>query len=61
MPKMLPLALTGLMYYLVKKGVHPIVIVIACFVVGIILNYFGILAAAIKRNKLRELSLFIDY
>lgn len=46
MPKMLPLALTGLMYYLVKKGVHPIVIVIACFVVGIILNYFGILAAA---------------
>ena len=28
----------------VGKGVHPIVIVISCFVVGIVLNYFGILA-----------------
>ena len=43
-PKMIPLALTGFMYYLVKKGVHPIVIVISCFIAGIILNYFGILA-----------------
>lgn len=46
MPKMIPLLLTGIMYWLVKKGVHPIVIVIACFIVGIILNYFGILVAA---------------
>lgn len=46
MPKMIPLLLTGIMYWLVKKGVHPIVIVIACFIIGIILNYFGILIAA---------------
>ena len=46
MPKMIPLLLTGLMYWLVKKGVHPIVIVIACFIIGIILNYFGILVVA---------------
>ena len=45
MPKMIPLLLTGIMYWLVKKGVHPIVIVIACFIIGIILNYFGILVA----------------
>lgn len=45
MPKLIPLLLTGLMYWFVKKGVHPIVIVIACFAVGIVLNYFGILAA----------------
>ena len=46
MPKMIPLLLTGIMYWLVKKGVHPIVIVIACFIIGIILNYFGILVLA---------------
>lgn len=46
MPKMIPLLLTGIMYWLVKKGVHPIVIVIACFITGIILNYFGILVVA---------------
>ena len=46
MPKMIPLLLTGIMYWLVKKGVHPIVIVIACFIIGIILNYFGILVVA---------------
>lgn len=46
MPKMIPLLLTGIMYWLVKKGVHPIVIVIACFIIGIILNYFGILVIA---------------
>lgn len=45
-PKMIPLLLTGIMYWLVKKGVHPIVIVIACFIIGIILNYFGILVVA---------------
>lgn len=44
MPKMIPLLLTGIMYWLVKKGVHPIVI--ACFIIGIILNYFGILVVA---------------
>ena len=46
MPKMIPLLLTGIMYWLVKKGVHPIVIVIACFIIGIILNYFGMLVVA---------------
>lgn len=46
MPKMIPLLLTGIMYWLVKKGVHPIVIVIACFIIGIILNYFSILVVA---------------
>ncbi len=46
MPKMIPLLLTGIMYWLVKKGVHPIVIVIACFIIGIILNYLGLLVAA---------------
>lgn len=45
MPKMIPLFLTGFMYWLVKKKVHPITIVIVCFIAGIILNYFGILAA----------------
>lgn len=44
-PMMIPLLLTGLMYKLVKKGVHPITIVVCCFIAGIILNYFGILAA----------------
>ncbi len=44
MPQLIPLCLTGIMYYLVKKGAHPIAIVIACFIIGIILNYFGILA-----------------
>lgn len=44
MPQLIPLCLTGIMYYLVKKGAHPIAIVIACFIIGIVLNYFGILA-----------------
>lgn len=44
LPKMIPLALTGIMYFLVKKGVKPMVVIIGCFIVGIILNYFGILA-----------------
>ncbi|WP_028044507.1 PTS system mannose/fructose/sorbose family transporter subunit IID [Candidatus Stoquefichus massiliensis] len=44
MPKLIPLALTGVMYFLVKKGVKPMVVIISCFIVGIILNYFGILA-----------------
>lgn len=45
MPQMLPLTPTGFMYFLVKKRIHPIVIVICYFIAGIILNYFGILAA----------------
>ena len=44
LPKFIPLALTGIMYFLVKKGVKPMVVIISCFIVGIILNYFGILA-----------------
>lgn len=43
-PKMIPLALTGIMYILVKKRIHPITIVFSCFIIGIICNYFGILA-----------------
>ncbi len=43
-PKMIPLALTGIMYILVKKRIHPITIVFSCFLIGIICNYFGILA-----------------
>ena len=43
-PKMIPLALTGGMYLLVKRKIHPIAIVCCCFAVGIFCNYFGILA-----------------
>lgn len=46
LPKMIPLALTFLMYKIVKKGIHPIWIVLICFIAGIALNYFGILAVA---------------
>lgn len=46
LPKMIPLALTFLMYKIVKKGIHPIWIVPICFIAGIALNYFGILAVA---------------
>lgn len=45
LPKMLPLLMTGVMYMIVKKGVKPMLVIISCFIVGIILNYFGILAA----------------
>ncbi len=44
MPCMIPLALTGIMYGIVKKGFHPIVVVIVCLVLGVILHYFGIFA-----------------
>jgi PTS system mannose-specific IID component/fructoselysine and glucoselysine-specific PTS system IID component len=44
MPKLIPLGLTGIMYYFVKKGAKPIVVILCCFIAGIILNYFGILA-----------------
>lgn len=44
LPKAIPLALTGIMYVFVKKRFKPMAIIISCFIVGIILNYFGILA-----------------
>ena len=44
MPKIIPLALTGIMYFFVKKGIKPMIIILSCFVVGIALHYFGILA-----------------
>ncbi len=43
-PKMIPLALTGIMFYFVKKGAKPMAVILSCFVVGIVLNYFKILA-----------------
>ncbi|MEE3462114.1 MAG: PTS system mannose/fructose/sorbose family transporter subunit IID, partial [Lachnospiraceae bacterium] len=46
LPKAIPLAMTWLMYYIVKSGkVKPMTVIIGCFIAGIILNYFGILAA----------------
>lgn len=46
LPKAIPLAMTWLMYYIVKSGkVKPMTVIICCFIAGIILNYFGILAA----------------
>ena len=45
MPNMIPLAMTWLMYFIIKSGkVKPMTVIIGCFVAGIILNYFGILA-----------------
>jgi PTS system mannose-specific IID component/fructoselysine and glucoselysine-specific PTS system IID component len=45
LPKMIPLGMTWLMYYIIKSGkVKPMTVIIGCFVAGIILNYFGILA-----------------
>ncbi|MEE1400550.1 MAG: PTS system mannose/fructose/sorbose family transporter subunit IID [Bulleidia sp.] len=45
LPKMLPLIMTWIMYGIIKSGkVKPMVVIIGCFVAGIILNYFGILA-----------------
>lgn len=46
LPKAIPLAMTWLMYYIVKSGkVKPMTVIVGCFIAGIILNYFGILAA----------------
>ncbi|MBR4164147.1 MAG: PTS system mannose/fructose/sorbose family transporter subunit IID [Solobacterium sp.] len=46
LPKAIPLGMTWLMYYIVKSGkVKPMTVIIGCFIAGIILNYFGILAA----------------
>ena len=45
MPKMIPLAATWIMYFIIKSGkVKPMVVILSCFVIGIVLNYFGILA-----------------
>ncbi len=45
LPKMLPLIMTWVMYAIIKSGkVKPMTVILACFVAGIILNYFGILA-----------------
>lgn len=46
LPKAIPLGMTWLMYYIAKSGkVKPMTVIIGCFIAGIILNYFGILAA----------------
>ena len=42
MPNMIPLALTGTMYWLVKKGVKTGWLLIICIVGGILLNVPGI-------------------
>lgn len=44
MPKLIPLTLTGIMYWIAKKGFKPMTVVLCCFVAGIVLYYFGILA-----------------
>lgn len=45
MPKMIPLAVTWIMYFIIKSGkVKPMVVILSCFAIGIVLNYFGILA-----------------
>ena len=45
MPKMIPLAATWIMYFIIKSGkVKPMFVILSCFVIGIVLNYFGILA-----------------
>ena len=44
LPKMIPLALTGIMFWIAKKGVKPMVVIVCCFIIGLVLNYFGILA-----------------
>lgn len=45
LPKLLPLALTGLMYWRVKKGTKPMKMMIICLIIGVICKYFGILAS----------------
>lgn len=45
LPKMIPLAMTWFMYGVIRSGkIKPMWVIIMCFVFGIILNYFGILA-----------------
>lgn len=43
MPKLIPLGITGIMYFIVKKGIKPMTIILGCFAAGIVLNYFHIL------------------
>jgi len=46
LPKAIPLGMTWLMYYIIKSGkIKPMAVIVGCFIAGIILNYFGILAA----------------
>ena len=44
MPNMIPLALTGLMYWLIKKGVNTGGLLVIAIVGGIALSALGILA-----------------
>ena len=44
MPQMIPLALTGIMYALIKKGVKTGWLLVICIAGGIALNVLGILA-----------------
>ena len=43
MPNMIPLALTGLMYWLIKKGVNTLALLAIAIVGGIALSALGIL------------------
>ncbi len=44
-PNLIPLCLTGVMYYIVTKTkFKPMIVMWSCMILGIILNYFGILA-----------------
>lgn len=45
LPNMLPLACVMLIYWLLKKKVSTITILIGIFVIGIVMAYFGILKA----------------
>ena len=44
MPGMLGLAFMGLYYYLLKKKVSPMILILATMVLGVVGVYFGILA-----------------
>lgn len=44
MPNMIPLALTGLMYWLIKKGVNTGGLLVIAIVGGIALSALGVLA-----------------
>jgi len=44
LPKMLPLALFGLVYFLLRKKVKPVTIILIIFASGILLSYLKVLA-----------------
>jgi len=45
LPMAIPLAMTWIMYGIIKSGkIKPMWVILGCFVAGIVLNYFGILA-----------------